>query len=60
MDRIIYTAMNGAQRLLEQQSAISNNLANVNTAGFREQLALQRAVPVEGPQVCLRGLARLR
>lgn len=49
MDRMIYTAMNGAQRLLEQQSAISNNLANVNTPGFREQLALQRAVPVEGP-----------
>ncbi|MCQ9615987.1 flagellar basal-body rod protein FlgF [Paenalcaligenes niemegkensis] len=49
MDRIIYTAMNGAQRLLEQQSVISNNLANVNTAGFREQLAMQRAVPVEGP-----------
>lgn len=49
MDRIIYTAMNGAQRLLEQQAAISNNLANVNTSGFREQLALQRAVPVEGP-----------
>lgn len=48
MDRIIYTAMNGAQRLLEQQSAVSNNLANVNTTGFREQLAMQRAVPLQG------------
>lgn len=48
MDRMIYTAMNGAQRLLEQQSALSNNLANINTSGFREQLALQRAVPVQG------------
>lgn len=48
MDRIIYTAMNGAQRLLEQQSAVSNNLANINTTGFREQLAIQRAVPLQG------------
>lgn len=48
MDRMIYTAMNGAQRLLEQQSSLSNNLANINTTGFREQLALQRAVPVDG------------
>ena len=48
MDRIIYTALGGAQRLLEQQSAISNNLANVNTTGFREQLAVQRAVPLQG------------
>lgn len=49
MDRLVYTAMNGAQRVLEQQAAISNNLSNVNTSGFRAQLALQRAVPVEGP-----------
>ncbi|WP_298053163.1 flagellar basal-body rod protein FlgF [uncultured Paenalcaligenes sp.] len=48
MDRIIYTAMNGAQRLLEQQAAVSNNLANINTTGFREQLAIQRAVPLQG------------
>ncbi len=46
MDRLIYTAMNGAQRILEQQSAISNNLANLNTSGFREQLAVYRSVPV--------------
>lgn len=49
MDRLIYTAMNGAQRILEQQSAITNNLANVNTSGFREQLAIYRSVPVESP-----------
>ena len=46
MDRLIYTAMNGAQRTLEQQDVISNNLANVNTSGFREQLAYYRSVPV--------------
>lgn len=48
MDRLIYTALNGAQRLLEQQSVISNNLANLNTTGFKEQLALQRSVPLQG------------
>lgn len=46
MDRIIYTAMNGAARITEQQAAISNNMANVNTTGFREQIALYRSVPV--------------
>lgn len=46
MDRILYTASNGAARILEQQSVISNNMANVSTTGFREQLALYRSVPV--------------
>ncbi|MGB6242158.1 MAG: flagellar basal-body rod protein FlgF [Castellaniella sp.] len=46
MDRILYTASNGATRILEQQSAISNNMANVSTTGFREQLAVYRSVPV--------------
>lgn len=46
MDRIIYTAMNGAARISEQQSALANNMANVNTAGFRAQIAMYRSVPV--------------
>lgn len=46
MDRILYTASNGAARILEQQSAISNNMANVSTTGFRAQLAMYRSVPV--------------
>ncbi|MEB2398495.1 MAG: flagellar basal-body rod protein FlgF [Alcaligenaceae bacterium] len=50
MDRIVYTAAGGAARLLEQQSVISNNLANVNTTGFREQMAHYRSVPVVGDQ----------
>src|SRR5690606_41712337 len=48
MDRIIYTAANGAARILEQQSVISNNMANVATTGFRAQLAIYRSVPVQG------------
>lgn len=46
MDRIIYTAMNGAARITEHQAVLSNNMANVNTLGFREQIALYRSVPV--------------
>ncbi|WP_459618385.1 flagellar basal body rod protein FlgF [Bordetella sp. 2513F-2] len=46
MDRIIYTAMNGAARIGEQQAVLSNNMANVSTPGFRAQLALYRSVPV--------------
>lgn len=46
MDRIIYTAMNGAARIAEHQAALANNMANVNTPGFREQIALYRSVPV--------------
>ncbi len=46
MDRILYTASNGAARILEQQSVISNNMANVATTGFREQMAIYRSVPV--------------
>lgn len=48
MDRIIYTAAGGAARTLEQQAVISNNMANVSTTGFREQMAIYRSVPVVG------------
>ncbi|MGS1116415.1 flagellar basal-body rod protein FlgF [Castellaniella sp. UC4442_H9] len=46
MDRILYTASNGAARILEQQTVIANNMANVSTTGFRAQLAMYRSVPV--------------
>ena len=48
MDRIIYTAASGAARILEHQAVVSNNLANVSTAGFRAELAMYRAVPMQG------------
>lgn len=50
MDRIIYTAANGANRVLDHQTVLSNNLANVNTTGFRSQLANYRSVPVVAEQ----------
>lgn len=48
MDRILYTAMAGAKQSFDRQATISNNLANVSTTGFREQLNERRSVPVPG------------
>jgi len=50
MDRVAYIAAGGAARVLEQQSVLSNNMANVNTSGFRAQLANFRAVPFQAQQ----------
>ncbi|MDP1997875.1 MAG: flagellar basal-body rod protein FlgF [Gallionella sp.] len=48
MDRLIYTAMTGASHVLQQQATVSENLANVNTPGFRAALNTFRAVPLTG------------
>jgi len=48
MDRLIYTAMTGASHVLQQQAAVSENLANANTTGFRATLNTFRAVPLVG------------
>lgn len=48
MDRLIYTAMTGASHILQQQAAVSENLANNNTPGFRAQINAFRAVPLQG------------
>lgn len=44
MDRMLYVAMTGAQQTLRGQSLISHNLANVNTVGFRKDLADSRSM----------------
>ena len=48
MDKLIYTAMTGASHVLQQQAAVSENLANVSTPGFRAMLNTFRAVPLVG------------
>lgn len=48
MDRVIYTAMSGANAAMYRQQLLSNNLANVNTNGFRAEMATFRHVPVRG------------
>lgn len=56
MDHAIYTAMGAANAALARQAVTANNLANVSTQGFRAQMALTRAVPVEGPTLQTRTL----
>ncbi len=48
MDRVIYIAMTGAREVTRQQAAVSHNLANVATHGFRQELSVFRALPVVG------------
>jgi flagellar basal-body rod protein FlgF len=48
MDRMIYLAMSGAKHTLGQQAAVSHNLANVSTNGFRAETSVFRAVPLVG------------
>jgi len=50
MDRMIYTALSGAKQILDQQAAVSNNLANASTPAFKAQINLYRAVPVQGQE----------
>jgi flagellar basal-body rod protein FlgF len=49
MDRMLYVAGSGAQETMYAQSLHANNLANVNTTGFRAQLQNSRSMPVYGP-----------
>jgi len=48
MDRLIYLSMSGAKAAMHRQEVLANNLANVSTTGFREEMAAFRAVPVRG------------
>src|SRR5262250_2066052 len=48
MDALIYTAMSGAERAMRGQQVHANNLANMDTAGFRANLELATAVKAPG------------
>ena len=48
MDKMLYISMNAAQQTMLAQATNSNNLANVNTTGFREDFEQFRSLPVLG------------
>ncbi|MGO4377347.1 flagellar basal-body rod protein FlgF [Pseudoduganella sp. RAF53_2] len=48
MDALIYTAMSGAERALRGQQVHANNLANMDTPGFRANLELATATKLPG------------
>lgn len=48
MDKLLYIAMSGAKQTMLAQNTHSNNLANVDTNGFKADLAQARSMPVFG------------
>jgi len=46
MDKALYIAMTGAKNNMMAQTSHSNNLANINTTGFRADFAQARSMPV--------------
>jgi flagellar basal-body rod protein FlgF len=49
MDRLVYIAMTGATQTMRAQDAVSHNLANASTVGFKSELSAFQSVPVLGP-----------
>lgn len=49
MDRLLFIAMNGARETMAAQSINTNNLANVNTTGFRADFQSSLSQQVYGP-----------
>jgi len=49
MDKMLYTATNGARQAMQAQAAIAHNLSNTNTLGFKAQLNTFTSWHVSGP-----------
>lgn len=49
MDRSLYVAMTGATQIMRAQAAVSHNLANASTTGFKSELTAFKSLPVQGP-----------
>ena len=48
MDKSAYIAMSGARATLFAQTAVANNLANAQTAGFKQAITNTLSVPING------------
>ncbi len=57
MDRMIYVAMSGAKNLMQRQETVANNLANLNTPGYRAATAAFRVAPVVGAELPTRAFS---
>jgi flagellar basal-body rod protein FlgF len=49
MDRGMYVAMTGAKQIMQAQAVNNNNIANVNTIGFRADTVMFTSNPIYGP-----------
>ena len=48
MDKALYTAMTGARATLRAQAAVSHNLANIDTTGFKAEMVATQPFQVPG------------
>ena len=48
MDRGLYVAMTGAKQIMQAQAVNNHNIANINTVGFRADLASFASQPIYG------------
>lgn len=48
MDRSLYVAMTGATQIMRAQEAVSHNLANASTVGFKSELSAFQSLQVQG------------
>lgn len=49
MDKMLYTAANGASQAMKAQTTIAHNLSNVNTVGFKSHFSTFTNWHVDGP-----------
>ena len=49
MDRGLYVSMTGAKQIMQAQAVNNNNIANVNTVGFRADAVSFNSQPIYGP-----------
>lgn len=49
MDRLIYSSLAAMRSAMARQTATANNLANINTAGFRSEMANAQSLWLRGP-----------
>jgi flagellar basal-body rod protein FlgF len=57
MDRLIYTSLTAMRGAMARQTATAHNLANVNTPGFRADIAEAQALWIKGSTVTTRTMA---
>lgn len=57
MDRLLYTALSGARQTMLEQQVSANNLANVNTNGFRADMAMATSDQIQGRGFATRFMA---
>ncbi len=57
MDRVIYTSLTAMRGSMARQTATANNLANVNTPGFRADMAESQALWLQGSGLDARAVA---